>query len=49
MTTQNIFEPTLKYSQKTNVSNVNASMIVVNCLKPAPRIHVNIMSTCVAR
>ena len=42
MTTQNnIFEPTLKLSQKTSVSNVN--MIIVVCLKPAPTVTLVLM------
>ena len=48
MTTQsNIFKPTLKFSQKTRLSNVNDPMIYFVCLKLAPRIRVKIrLDTC---
>ena len=44
MTTEkNIFEPTLKFSQKTSVSNVNVSNYnIVVCFKPGSCIHVKI-------
>ena len=44
MTTQsNIFKPTLKFSQKTSVSNVNDRMIPFVCLKLEPHsVHVKI-------
>ena len=38
MEQNNIFKPTLKFSEKTSVSNVNVSNDNFVCLKLAPRI-----------
>ena len=38
MKQNNIFKPTLKFSEKTSVSNVNVSNDNFSCLKLAPRI-----------
>ena len=45
----NIFKPTLNFSEKTSVSNVNLSNDNFRCLKLAPRIYVVKFDSTVAK